>query len=104
MNKWSQYIYIVVIVYQRQPLPQQAHHGILPPFFECDVIDILRRDDDRWLSLPNDSRDDAMLLQIDVPVDSPKWSGSKNKRAYTEPVNNNTKNTHTNHLNKKNDT
>lgn len=49
------------------PLPQHAHHGILPPFFECDVIDNFRLD----LSLANDSRDDAILLQIEVPVDSP---------------------------------
>lgn len=69
-------------LHQRQPLPQQAHHGILPPLFECDVIEIFRREDN-WLSLANDSRDDAMLLQIDVAVDSPKlhkWSGSENNK------------------------
>lgn len=35
------------------------------------MIDIFRLDDDCWLILANDSRDDVMLLHIDVPVDSP---------------------------------
>lgn len=55
---------------QMQPLPQQAHHGILPPC-ECEVIDNFRFDVDRWLKLVDDSLDDPKLLQMDVPVDPP---------------------------------
>lgn len=55
---------------QMQPLPQHAHQGILPLLFECDVMDIFRRDE-VWLMFPSDSRDEDILLQIDEAVDPP---------------------------------
>lgn len=62
--------------FHRQPLPQQAHHGIFPFDCPCDEMDIFRCDfccdDDRWLKLVDDSLDDAKLLlvrsEISVPV------------------------------------
>lgn len=56
-----------------QPLPQHAHHGILPLVRDSDVADSFRLfwAADRWLPLDMDSRDDAKLLHIVVPNDSP---------------------------------
>lgn len=56
-----------------QPLPQQAHHGILPLVRDSDVADSFRLfgTAERWLPLDIDSRDEAKLLHIVVPIDSP---------------------------------
>lgn len=56
--------------FYRHPLPQHAHQGIFPPDFECEVMDNFRLDD-CWLIFPRESRDEAMLLQIDDAVDPP---------------------------------
>lgn len=65
--------YMSELIYM-QPLPQQAHQGILPLVRDSDVADNLRLFCwvvERWLAQEMDSRDDAKLLHIVVASDSP---------------------------------